>query len=204
MASSHKTIAAVALTVLAFAGPAAAQGHAAGGGHSGSVHVAAPRGGAVATRGYGVARPYGPYAYRPYYGYRGYYPYYGYRPYYGYYGYPYAPAFGLSFYFGHPYGYGYPGYAYGPAYGYYSVAPDRSYGVVRIAEAPPETEVHVDGYYAGLVGDNIGGVNLEAGAHHIEVQLHAWRGRLWTRVSAQIYNDRSDIVRLADAVSRRS
>jgi selenocysteine lyase/cysteine desulfurase len=38
----------------------------------------------------------------------------------------------------------------------------------------------------------------------IEVQLHAWRGRLWTRVSAQIYNDRSDIVRLADAVSRRS
>jgi isopenicillin-N epimerase len=37
----------------------------------------------------------------------------------------------------------------------------------------------------------------------IEVQLHAWRGRLWTRVSAQIYNDRSDIVRLADAVARR-
>ena len=38
----------------------------------------------------------------------------------------------------------------------------------------------------------------------IEVQLHAWRGRLWTRVSAQIYNDRSDIERLADAVARRS
>ena len=38
----------------------------------------------------------------------------------------------------------------------------------------------------------------------IEVQLHAWRGRLWTRVSAQIYNDRSDIARLADAVARRS
>jgi isopenicillin-N epimerase len=35
---------------------------------------------------------------------------------------------------------------------------------------------------------------------HIEVQLHAWRGRLWARVSAQVYNDRSDIVRLADAV----
>jgi isopenicillin-N epimerase len=34
----------------------------------------------------------------------------------------------------------------------------------------------------------------------IEVQLHAWRGRLWARVSAQVYNDRSDIVRLADAV----
>ena len=38
----------------------------------------------------------------------------------------------------------------------------------------------------------------------IEVQLHAWRGRLWTRVSAQIYNDRSDIARLADAVARRT
>jgi isopenicillin-N epimerase len=36
----------------------------------------------------------------------------------------------------------------------------------------------------------------------IEVQLHAWRGRLWTRVSAQVYNDRSDIERLADAVLR--
>ena len=34
----------------------------------------------------------------------------------------------------------------------------------------------------------------------IEVQLHAWRGRVWARVSAQLYNDRSDIVRLADAV----
>jgi isopenicillin-N epimerase len=37
----------------------------------------------------------------------------------------------------------------------------------------------------------------------IEVQLHAWRGRLWTRVSAQIYNDQADITRLADAVARR-
>jgi isopenicillin-N epimerase len=37
----------------------------------------------------------------------------------------------------------------------------------------------------------------------IEVQLHAWRGRLWVRVSAQIYNDRADIVRLADAVRNR-
>jgi isopenicillin-N epimerase len=37
----------------------------------------------------------------------------------------------------------------------------------------------------------------------IEVQLHASHGRLWTRVSAQVYNERSDIHRLADAVSRR-
>ena len=38
----------------------------------------------------------------------------------------------------------------------------------------------------------------------IEVQLHAWRGRLWVRVSAQIYNDLADVMRLADAVERRA
>jgi isopenicillin-N epimerase len=37
----------------------------------------------------------------------------------------------------------------------------------------------------------------------IEVQIHAWRGRLWARVSAQVYNDRSDIERLGEAVARR-
>ncbi len=37
----------------------------------------------------------------------------------------------------------------------------------------------------------------------IEVHLHAWRGRLWTRVSAQVYNDLADVDRLADAVARR-
>jgi isopenicillin-N epimerase len=37
----------------------------------------------------------------------------------------------------------------------------------------------------------------------IEVAVHAWRGCLWARVSAQVYNDRSDIERLADAVLRK-
>jgi len=37
----------------------------------------------------------------------------------------------------------------------------------------------------------------------IEVPVHEWRGRLWTRISAQIYNDQSDIQRLAEAVERR-
>jgi isopenicillin-N epimerase len=37
----------------------------------------------------------------------------------------------------------------------------------------------------------------------IEVQLHAWRDRLWVRISAQVYNDRSDVERLAEAVARR-
>jgi isopenicillin-N epimerase len=40
--------------------------------------------------------------------------------------------------------------------------------------------------------------------HRVEVQLHAWRGRLWTRVSAQVYNDEADITRLGDAVARRA
>ena len=38
----------------------------------------------------------------------------------------------------------------------------------------------------------------------IEVQLHEWRGRLWVRVSAQIYNDLADVLRLADAVQRQA
>ena len=38
----------------------------------------------------------------------------------------------------------------------------------------------------------------------IEVQMHAWRGRLWARVSAQIYNDRSDIERLGCAIADRT
>ena len=37
----------------------------------------------------------------------------------------------------------------------------------------------------------------------IEIQLHAWRDRLWVRVSAQIYNDLSDVERLAAAIEGR-
>jgi isopenicillin-N epimerase len=37
----------------------------------------------------------------------------------------------------------------------------------------------------------------------IEIQLHAWRGRLWVRSSTQIYNDRGDVERLAEAILRR-
>jgi isopenicillin-N epimerase len=37
----------------------------------------------------------------------------------------------------------------------------------------------------------------------IEVQLHAARGRLWVRVSAQVYNEMADYERLAEAVTRR-
>lgn len=38
----------------------------------------------------------------------------------------------------------------------------------------------------------------------IEVQVHAWRGRLWARISAQVYNEVADYERLAEAVARRS
>jgi isopenicillin-N epimerase len=34
----------------------------------------------------------------------------------------------------------------------------------------------------------------------IEIQLHAWKGRLWVRSSTQIYNELSDLDRLAEAV----
>jgi isopenicillin-N epimerase len=37
----------------------------------------------------------------------------------------------------------------------------------------------------------------------IEVPVHAWHGRLWTRISAQVYNDLTDVERLADAIARR-
>jgi isopenicillin-N epimerase len=37
----------------------------------------------------------------------------------------------------------------------------------------------------------------------IEVQMHAYRDRVWARISAQIYNDLQDIDRLAEAVVRR-
>ena len=38
----------------------------------------------------------------------------------------------------------------------------------------------------------------------IEVQLHAWGGNLFTRISAQVYNEMGDIERLGSAVLRRA
>ena len=37
----------------------------------------------------------------------------------------------------------------------------------------------------------------------IEIQMHAYRGRLWVRLSAQVYNDLSEVDRLAKVVLRR-
>jgi isopenicillin-N epimerase len=36
--------------------------------------------------------------------------------------------------------------------------------------------------------------------HRIEVHVAAWRGRLWMRVSVQVYNEIDDFERLAEAL----
>jgi isopenicillin-N epimerase len=36
--------------------------------------------------------------------------------------------------------------------------------------------------------------------HRIELQVHAAHGRIWARISAQVYNEMSDVERLAEAV----
>jgi isopenicillin-N epimerase len=40
-------------------------------------------------------------------------------------------------------------------------------------------------------------------ADGIEVHMHAWRGRLWARISCQVYNDLADVERLGAAVLAR-
>ncbi len=93
--------------------------------------------------------------------------------YYGYYGWGYPYGYGYPYAYGYPYGsYGYPAYAYGsPAYGYGGAG--HAYGSVKIADAPKDAEVFVDGYYAGIADDFDGSfqhLDLEAGPHKIEVR----------------------------------
>ena len=38
---------------------------------------------------------------------------------------------------------------------------------------------------------------------HVETQMHAFRGRLWLRLAAQVYNDASDFERLRVAIEKR-
>jgi hypothetical protein len=95
----------------------------------------------------------------------------GYRPY------GYRRGWSLNLYFGRPYAaYGYPGYS-SAGYGYYSLIPGRLYGAVRIVDAPPDAQVFVDGYYAGVVDDYDGvfqHLNLEAGPHYIEIEAYGY------------------------------
>ena len=155
--------------------------HGDGGNRRASGRQAQPRGGVVYQRGY-VAAPRRGAVVRPYYGY----PAYAYRPFvgpryvvpYGYRPYGYGPGWSVNLYFGRPYyGYGYPAYGYpgypAAGYGYFALAPGRPYGALRIADAPPDAQVFVDGYYAGVVDDYDGvfqHLNLEPGPHRIEIE----------------------------------
>jgi len=137
-----KFITAVALTLAVFGSSVsfaeAGQRHSGGGG-SGTVGHAVPRGSPSAGHpiypGGGYHPPYYGGYYRPYYGYYGYYGYpYGYYPY----GFGFSIGFGFGYGYGYPYGYyGYPGYA------------ATTYGGLKIEGMPPDASVYADGYYVG-------------------------------------------------------
>lgn len=126
-------------------------------------------------RGYGYRGSYGyanGYAYSPYY--------YAPRPL----AYRYAPRryYGsgghLSIYFGFGTGYLYGAPYSGRIYGYRAPASSygdgQYYGDIRLQVNPPNAEVYVDGYYAGIVDDFDGQYQrlaLEAGPHKIEVGI---------------------------------
>jgi len=185
MTTRFTTIAALTLIVfVSAAGFAAAGQRHQGGGGSAAVGRAVPRGGSGGGHpggGYpGGGHPGGGYPGGGHYYYGGYYRPYGYYGYYGYpYGYyPYGWGLSIGFGFGYPYGYagGYWGYPYGGyAYGYPGYAA-ATYGGVKIENAPPDAAVYADGYYVGTVDDFNGSfqkLNLEPGAHHIEVMRPA-------------------------------
>ena len=150
----------------------------------GSARVNRPVNGSRGYRGGYYGR--GNYGYRGY-GYRGY----GYRGYYGSYyrSYPYWwGSFGLwpygyysPYYWGSygwgSYGWGYP---YGGYWGGYYRGYDASYtqGAARLQVTPRETEVFVDGYYAGEVDDFDGfsqRLRLEPGEHEVTLFLDGHR-----------------------------
>ena len=87
-----------------------------------------------------------------------------YRPY------VYRPSWSIGVYYGsnnyYPYGY--------TPRGYYDPIPGVAYGGLRITGLPRDAQVFADGYYVGIVDDFDGvfqHLNLEAGGHHIEIQL---------------------------------
>ena len=162
--------------------PAAyAQRHAVvrGGGSVRGGVVVAPRR-SVVVGGY-----YRPYYYRPYY-----------RPYY-YGGFAYYGGFGLyGFYdpFYYPYyGYGpYPYYGYG-YYGRYDMSSS-----MRLQVSPRNTEVFLDGYYAGTVDDFDGffqRLHVEPGEHDLQLYLSGYRS-----VSQKVYLQPGNTFRVKHAM----
>ncbi len=95
----------------------------------------------------------------------------------------YGPRYGYGpywrGYYGHPWGY-YPYWGQLPYYGLY-----EERGSLRIDVEPEETEVYVDGYYAGMV-DSYDGffqrLHLPPGEHDIELRLEGYRS-----IQEQIY-----------------
>jgi PEGA domain len=71
----------------------------------------------------------------------------------------------------YPYGYGYP-YAYGYPYGVYGS------GSVRTEIKPKQTQVYVDGYYAGVADDFDGAfqrLHTTPGGHTVTLRLEGYR-----------------------------
>jgi hypothetical protein len=156
---------------------ASAQGRR-GGSRGGAARVARPVAARPAVRPVVRSRPY----YRSYRS-----SYYRYRPYYygsfGYYrSYPFWGAYGWSPYWAPYWGSYYYGYGYGYPYwggGYYRrYDPNDALGAARLQVTPRETEVFVDGYFAGVVDDFDGfaqRLRLEPGEHEVTLFLEGHR-----------------------------
>jgi hypothetical protein len=147
------------------------------------VRVPPARAASVAVPRQGGGRVYAPY-YRPY-SYRPYFyaPYGYYNPFFygssfgfgvgfGYgYGYPYAYPYGYA---GYPYGYG----AYPYPYPYYGGGYYDGSAALRLQVTPRETQVYIDGYYAGVV-DSFDGtfqrLYAQPGSHEVELYLPGHR-----------------------------
>lgn len=95
-------------------------------------------------------------------------------------------SLGLGYFYYDPYWWGYPGYYgygyygpryYGPAYGGGYYVRDGHLGNVRLKVKPRDAEVHVDGYYVGVV-DKYDGIfqrlTLESGPHRIEISKEGY------------------------------
>ena len=104
-----------------------------------------------------------------------------------------------------PYYYGvYDPFFYGP-YPYYGAGYDQS--SVRLEVKPEETEVYVDGYYAGIV-DSFDGffqrLRLPTGAHEIELYLDGYASTRETLylVAGETYRIRHEMEPLTDGSSQ--
>jgi hypothetical protein len=167
-----------ALAVAASLLPVDASAQGRRGGSRGGARVARPVAARPASRPIVRARPYARsyrssyHRYRPYaYGGYGYYRSY---PFWGAYGWsPYWAPYWGSYYYGYGYGYPYWGGGY-----YRRYDPSDTLGAARLQVTPRETEVFVDGYFAGVVDDFDGfaqRLRLDPGEHEVTLYLEGHR-----------------------------